>query len=230
MGKPVSSKTERFLGLIRGDVVSFVGGGGKSMLMHSLARRLAREDRKVLVTATRIFQLAPGDSPYLFLTDERAFGLLLPNLQEHGAVTVAPERLTDGSLRGYRPDEVDTFADVGDYLFVEAETSLGQSLPLPPPAPRPVPPLTSVLVAVAGLDALGADLDCRAFAERLCVEGGVLTVRTDLERRILCLNKADLRSVKQDGARVAGHVREILGPDAVPKIVLTSVKDVLKSL
>ena len=86
MGVPKPSRTERFLGITPGDVVSFVGGGGKSMLMHSLARRLAKEDRKVLVTATRSFRLAPGDSPYLFLTDERAFGLLLPNLEEHGAI------------------------------------------------------------------------------------------------------------------------------------------------
>ena len=55
---------------------------------------------------------------------------------------------------------------MGDYLFVEAESALGLSLPPIPPAPRPVPPLTSVLVAVAGLDALGSDLDCKAFAER----------------------------------------------------------------
>ena len=132
------TRSEDFLGIETGDVVAFIGGGGKSTLMHSLGRRLAREGRKVVIAATRPFVLEPGQTPYLFLTDERAFGDLRPNLSEHGVVTVAPERGEDGLLAGYDPEEVDSFADVGDYLFVEAEDSDGSSLPHPPAEPRPV--------------------------------------------------------------------------------------------
>lgn len=224
------SRTEKFLGISPGDVVAFVGGGGKSTLIGALAGRLAREHRTVVTTATRDFRVAPGDSPYIFLTDERPFGELFPNLTEHGTLTVALERLADGTLRGYRRDEVDTFSDVGDYLFVEAEDSRGESLPDAANG-RAVPPVTSVLVFVAGLDALGPDLDCAGFGERLAGPEGLLRVDEPGERRILLLNKADRPSVRQDGARVTKEVRARLGEEARElKIILTSVRDFLRRL
>jgi hypothetical protein len=229
-GEPLT-KTEKFLGIVPGDLVTFVGGGGKSMLIHSIATKLAKEDRRVITTATRDFRIGPGDSPYVFLTDERPFGELLPNLTEHCTVTLAGERAEDGTLRGYEADEVDTFTDVADYLFVEAEDSGGESLPGPAEEPRPIPPLTTVLVVVAGLDALGPDCDAAAFADRLIAPGGPLRCFPAARRTLLLLNKADRHSIRTDGARVAKAVKERL-VDAVPvvHIILTSVKDYLKRL
>lgn len=227
MAETEHGRTESFLGLTPGDVVSFVGAGGKSTLMSSLGRRLAKEGRKVILTATRSFRPAPGDTPYLFLSDERPFGELRPNLSEHGMLTVAPGELPDGSLAGFRPEEVDTFADVAHYLFVEAEDSVGESLPPDPPLARAVPPLTSVLCVVAGLDALGAGLDTEAFADRL---RAVLAALPAIDRRVLFLHKADRRSVRRDGARVARRLRELAGGDGRPRIVLSSVRDYLKPM
>lgn len=230
MGGPRElTRTEKFLGIVPGDVVSFVGGGGKSTLMHSLAARLAKEDRRIVCAATRDFRPVPGESPYLFLTDERPFGQLLPNLQEHGTLTVAAERLPDDSLRGYRPDEIDTFTDLGDYLFIEAEDAGGTSLPEPVTAPRPIPRLTTVICAVAGLDALGPDLDCAAFAEVLTDDGGILRCFPAARRTVLMLNKADRRSVRLDGAKIAKLAKDDLAGEGPPvHVVLTSVKDYMK--
>ncbi|MEN8148455.1 MAG: hypothetical protein ABFS86_01455 [Planctomycetota bacterium] len=223
------TKTEKFLGIVPGDVVSFVGGGGKSMLMHSIAARLAKEDRRVVCAATRDFRPAPGESPYRFLTDERPFGELMPNLQEHGTVTVAAERLEDGMLKGYRPDEIDTFTDLADYVFVEAEDAGGASLPEPVTTPRPIPRLTTVVCAVAGLDALGPDLDCAAFAEVLTDAGGILRCFPAARRIVLMLNKADRHPVRLDGARVAKLAKDDLGGEGPPvHVLLTSVKDYMK--
>ena len=229
MGGAGRSRTEKFLGIRPGDVVAFVGGGGKSTLITSIARRLAQDGRKVLMAATRPFLPEPGASPYLFLTDERPFGDLLPNLTEHGAAAVSPERLPDGRLKGYRPEETDTFADVGDYLFVEAEDAGGASLP-PADNPRGIPPLATVLAVVAGLDALGPDFDCVAFAERLAGPDGLLRTPTNATRRLLLLNKADRNSIRRDGAKVTKEVHRLLrpaGPEV--KILLTSVRDFLRS-
>lgn len=229
-GKPLT-RTEKFLGIVPDDLVAFVGGGGKSMLIHSLASKLAKEERRVITTATRDFRIAPGDSPYLFLTDERPFGDLLPNLTEHGTVTLAAERLEDGSLRGYDPDEVDTFTDIADYLFVEAEDSGGESLPAGPEDPRPIPPLTTVLVVVAGLDALGPDCDTCAFAEHLAAPGGPIRCFPAARRTLLLLNKADRNSIRQDGMRVGKAVKDRLGDfGATVHVILTSVRDYLKRI
>ena len=223
------TRTEKFLGIVPGDVVSFIGGGGKSMLLHSLARRLAKEERRVICAATRDFRPGTGDSPYLFLTDERPFCDLIPNLHEHGTVTVASERLEDGSCRGYGPDEIDTFTDLGDYVFVEAEDSAGRSLPEPVSDPRPIPRLTTVILAVAGLDALGPDLDCDGFARVLADPGGILHAFPAARRTVLLLNKADRHSIRMDGAKVGKLTKDLLGDDRPPvHVILTSVRDYMK--
>ncbi len=227
------SPTEEFLSLSPGDVLAFIGGGGKSTLIHSLAAKLAKEGRTVITTATRAFRPGPGESPYIFLTDERPLHDLRAILGEHGTLTVAPERGEDGELAGYPPEEVDTFADLADYLFVEAEDAGGASLPgpVPPGEVRPVPPVANVLCAVAGLDALGPDLDCAAFAERLVRPGGLLDPEALPGRTILFLNKADRRSVQEDGARICRALRPRLGRAASRvRIVLSSVRHALRRL
>jgi hypothetical protein len=225
------SRTEEFMGIHPGDVVSFVGGGGKSMLIHSVARRLAKEGRTVLATATRPVSWQPGDSPSLFLCGEREFAELRPNLGEHGTVTIAPSRLEDGRLAPFRPEEIGGLAEAASYVFVEAEDSGGASLPLPPPEPRPVPPSTSVLCAVAGLDALGPDLDTAAFAERLLAPDGLIRCCPDAKWTVLMLNKADRQPARQDGALIARRVRDLMEPSWTrPKILLTSIQDFYKPL
>jgi len=199
------------------------------MLLHSLARRLANEDRRVVCAATRDFRPGVGDSPYLFLTDERPFCDLLPNLHEHGTVTVASEQNEDGSCAGFGPEEIDTFTDLGDYVFVEAEDSDGQSLPAPTSEPRPIPRLTTVICAVAGLDALGPDLDCAAFAGVLTDPGGILNAFPAARRTVLLLNKADRGSTRMDGAKVGKLTKDLLGDDRPPVyVILTSVRDYMK--
>lgn len=231
MSEEKLSRTEEFLGVHPGDVVSFVGGGGKSMLIHSLARRLAKDGRTVLTTATRPVKLTPGETPCVFLTEDRPHEDLMPHLGEHGAVTVAPVELPDGRLQGYRPEEIERYAEAADYIFVEAEDSNGESLPSPTNEPRPIPPTTTVLCAVAGLDALGPDLDTAAFAERLVDPGGLLRCWPNAKWSVLLLNKADGQPARQDGARVARAVRDLMEPSwARPKILLTSIRDYYKPL
>ena len=216
------SRTEQFLSLTPGDVVAFVGGGGKTTLIHALAARLAKEGRTVIVTATRPFAFHPGESPPLL---ERA------GCCTGGAVTVAAGRLPGGLLAGFPPDGLLDLARRADYVLVEAENARGLSLPPAPREPRPIPENATVLCAVAGLDALKPGLDCRAFAGRLLEPGGLLSCREDLERRFLLLSKADRGPARADGARVAAYLLEMAGPFArLPKFLLTSVRDFLRAL
>jgi hypothetical protein len=211
------SRTEKFLSLFPGDIVSFIGGGGKTTLMNALATRLAREGRRVIVTATRPFAFRPGESPPL-----------LPEAAGPGAFTASPGPLPGGLLAGFPPDGLPGPLAGFDYLLVEAEDARGASLP-PPAETRPVPPATTVLCAMAGLDALGPALACRGFAGRLLAPGGLLGCREDLERRFLLLAKADGRPAREDGARILRSLVELAGPAArLPKVLLTSVRDFLR--
>jgi len=224
------SKTEKFVGLHRGDVVAFIGGGGKSMLMDSIARRLVKEGRKVLLAATRPWRLPESGAPTVFLTGEQSLGNLKPILGEHGVVALAPERAPDGTLLGYAPGALRIFIPMADYLFVEAEDAEGESLPAPT-LKRPIPKGTKVLVMVAGIDALGPELDTAAFAERLTAPGGLLRFRPGIDRRVLMLNKTDRKPQRSDAALVAGKALELLdGEIPRPKVILTSVRDYLRPL
>lgn len=224
------SKTEKFIGLHRGDVVAFIGGGGKSMLMDSIGRRLVKEGRKVLLAATRPWKLPEVEAPVVFLTGEQSLGNLQPILGEHGIVALAPEQRPDGTLSGYAPGALKIFAPMADYLFIEAEDAGGASLPAQN-GQRPIPSSTRVLVMVAGIDALGPDLDSTGFAERLTAPGGILGCRPGIDRRVLMLNKADRKSMRSDAALVAGKALDLLGKEIPrPKVVLTSVRDYLRPL
>ncbi len=225
-----SGRTEAFVGLHRGDVVAFIGGGGKSMLMDSIARRLVKDGRKVLLAATRSWRLPESGGPTVFLTGEQSLGNLAPILGEHGVVALTPERAPDGTLLGYAPGALKIFAPMADYLFVEAEDAKAESLPAPT-LKRPIPKGTKVLVMVAGIDALGPDLDTGAFAERLTAPGGLLRCRPGIDRRILMLNKTDQKSMRSDAAHVAVRALDLLDPEIPrPKVVLTSVRDYLRPL
>ena len=230
MSRPERSRTEKFLGLRKGDLVAFIGGGGKSMLMDSIGRRLVKEGRKILLAATRTWRLPEAGGPTYFLTGEQPLGHLNPILGEHGIVALAPERSPDGLLSGYAPGALQTFARMADYLLVEAEDADGASLPGPVPR-RAVPTGTRVLLMVAGMDALGPDLDTTAFAECLTVPGGLLRCRPGIDRRILLLNKADRNSIRKDAALVVRKALDMLGAQyPQPKVVLTSVRDYLRPL
>ncbi len=228
--KSKGSRTEEFLGIRNGDLVAFIGGGGKSMLMDSIGRRLVKEGRKVLLAATRAWRLPENGAPTVFLTGEQPLGYLKAILGEHGIVALAPERSPEGLLLGYAPGALQIFARMADYLFVEAEDAEGSSLP-DPVGKRSIPVGTRVLLMVAGIDALGPDLDTTAFAKRLTAPDGILRCRPGLDRRILLLNKADRNSKRKDAALVAKKSLDLLGEGApLPKVILTSVRDYLRPL
>ena len=228
--KSEGSKTEEFLGIRSGDLVAFVGGGGKSMLMDSIGRRLVQEGRKVLLAATRPWRLPDTGAPKYFLTGEQPLGHLYPILGEHGIVALAPEQSPEGVLSGYAPGALRIFARMADFLFVEAEDAGGSSLPDLNPD-RHIPTGTKVLLMVAGIDALGPDLDTTAFAERLTAPDGILRCRPGIDRRILLLNKADRNSKRKDAALVARKALDMLGKNGPPpKVLLTSVRDYLRPL
>lgn len=223
-------KVEDFLKIRPGDVLSFVGAGGKSMLIWSIGRRLVGEGKKVLIAATRPFRPPEDEKPVVFLTDERRFEHILPHLGEHGMLVVAPSGREDGMLSAYAPWELDTFLGVADYLLVEAEDSGGSSLPAPI-VERDAPGITTVLMMVAGLDAVGDDLPPEKMGAALAAKNGLLRCRPDLERRILLLHKADRLKHRKLGARVAKAALDAL-PESIPepRLLLTSLRDLMVPL
>ncbi len=148
------------LALARGDVVAFIGAGGKTSLMVNLGYELAEAGWRVLATTTT--QLA-AEQMSLFprvmssTADANAISqalsedhfVFLHDGMRHGRVFGPPRDWTRDLL-----DSVDS-----DVLLVEADDAAG----LPFKAPRAdeprIPPETTLVVSVASLSALGVPLD-----------------------------------------------------------------------
>ncbi len=150
------------LGLTRAPgLVSIVGGGGKSSLMFALARALP--GRTVMTTTTRIFAAQTGLAPAVCSLKEPDWRARLD--------TFETSLLMVGDVEGDRavgvppglPAELLAHPRV-DWVLVEADGS--RMLPVKAPAEHEpvVPGETTLLVVVAGIDALAGPI--RAVAHR----------------------------------------------------------------
>ena len=132
--------------------ICLVGGGGKTTVMYELATAWADCGRKVLVlTSTHILQPADGS----FSADAAA----VHNLWQQGryAVIGTPEPAT-GKLTAPPQDLYEALQPQADVILCEADGS--KHLPCKAPAAHePVLlPDCDVVLAVAGMDALGRQL------------------------------------------------------------------------
>ncbi|MCE7985720.1 MAG: putative selenium-dependent hydroxylase accessory protein YqeC [Caldilinea sp. CFX5] len=144
-------------------VVAFVGGGGKSSALFSLAADLVAAGRRVISTTTthlaaEQLALAPA---HLFLTaatPER----LAATLTQHRHLLITDNLVPDtGKVRGVPVAFVSTLTQMGlaDAILVEADGA--RKLPFKAPAPyEPViPPESTLVVIVVGVDVFGRPLD-----------------------------------------------------------------------
>ncbi|MCJ7667182.1 MAG: selenium cofactor biosynthesis protein YqeC [Anaerolineae bacterium] len=154
------------LNINRGDIVSFVGAGGKTTAMYRLAHELVSLGWRVITTTTTMIRPpTPEQSQETILEGDPA--LLLQKveqaLESHQHITVAARQKQDekGKLVGLQPKLVGKLTALPsiDALIVEADGSRGRSLKAPAPYEPPVPPATSILVPMMAADALGQPLD-----------------------------------------------------------------------
>src|SRR4030042_471832 len=151
------------LGIGRGEVISLVGGVGKTTIMVALARELALGDGCVVTTTTtKILEPLPSETPLLLIeTDEdELMRLLLDNVDKRRHITLASGRSTSGKLSGISPEFVVKLAGLSQvsYIVVEADGAARRSLKAPNPTEPVIPFNTSLVIAVVGVDAIGCRL------------------------------------------------------------------------
>lgn len=147
------------------EVISIVGGGGKTTLMFALALELLQRGRKVITTTTtRIGATEPEkfNSSLLMEEDERILLSTLPeNLLNYAHLTVvrkiSPE---NDKLLGYSPEVIDLIAklNLAD-IIVEADGARGKPIKAPNATEPVIPASTTLVIPVVGMDALGTKLN-----------------------------------------------------------------------
>lgn len=156
------------LGIKPGEVISLVGGGGKTTLMFALARELTSSGNRVITTTTtKILEPLSSETPLLLLEadEQEMIGRLLQNLADYSHITLARERLASGKLKGVSPELVVELVRLNrvSCIIVEADGAAQRSLKAPNLTEPVIPDATSLVIPVVGIDALG----CRLTGENV---------------------------------------------------------------
>ena len=147
----------------KGEVISLVGGGGKTTLMFALARELsAAEGLVVTTTTTRILEPLSSQTQALYLnTDEGAIiDWLKQSAESYNHVTIASKNLTSGKLTGINPELATKIAHLNrvSATIIEADGASRKPLKAPNATEPVIPDITSLVIPVVGIDALGQQL------------------------------------------------------------------------
>lgn len=148
----------------RGDVVAFVGAGGKTSALFRLADELRAEGWRVLATTTtRIAAAELKRAPQAIQVAERLSApQVRQQLNESSFVFLYTSlNVSRQKVIGLARDSVGRVLDSvdSDVLLIEADGARGLPLKAPYDHEPVIPPDTSLVVPVAGLDALGQPLD-----------------------------------------------------------------------
>jgi len=147
------------LGVERGDLVSLVGGGGKTTLMYRLARELrALGLRAAAATTTKIRD--PGRDGGLRLVRSAScegLGRALSEVEPEVLPVAGRNLVSGGKVAGIPPEWCDRLLGEGllDALVVEADGAAMKPVKAPEEWEPVVPQGTTVFVAVVGLSCLG---------------------------------------------------------------------------
>ena len=134
----------------KGHVVSLVGGGGKTTLLYAFARHCAAKGWRVLVsTTTHIRQ--PGEN---YAADEAA----LAALWAAGQYAVAGVPAEQGKLTALPPEQLTRWMARADMVLLEADGAKRMPCKAPAAHEPVLLPESDIVLAVAGLSALGRPL------------------------------------------------------------------------
>ncbi len=213
------------LAIQKGDVISLVGAGGKTMTMFRLARELRVAGMSVITTTTTHVWAwqAERNAPMVMLGNwdtekARLLRAARAALARHRHIFVATRKLENGKLRGVAPEVIIELAALADVVIVEADGARGKSFKAPAAHEPVIPPATTILMPLFGLDALGQPLnDERAFriAEIIALTGAARdeTITLEIAALVLTHQNGALKGLPE-GARVMPLLNKVEAIDA----------------
>ncbi len=145
------------------EIISLVGGGGKTTLMFALGRELAEYGSGIILTTTTKIWKPSSSLPNLFLSDQWADleKWVTKNLTSFPFIILAQKELSDGKLQGLPPEWIDELFRLEgvSYIIVEADGAAGRPLKAPRKDEPAIPQKTTLLVPLVGIEVLNAPLE-----------------------------------------------------------------------
>ncbi|MFQ3536516.1 MAG: selenium cofactor biosynthesis protein YqeC [Aggregatilineales bacterium] len=157
------------LNVRHGEVVAFIGAGGKTSALFRLGHELAAEGWRVLATTTtRIAAEELNQVPSAVATDVSGINprpeALSRALNQHGFTFLYHTVVSSGGVKkviGVSPEVVNALVDSVDSDVILIEADGARRLPFKAPYPHEpvVPSVTTLAVPVVGIDCVGQPLD-----------------------------------------------------------------------
>lgn len=148
-------------GVEPGAVVSVVGGGGKTSLVHALAQGANRRGLSAIVTTTVRFTRPPGIEmpPVVTAPEDAVVDAVRSRLMPGETVVASSGHGTHGRLQGFDPTTVDGLAELGAGLVaVEADGSSHRPFKAPAEHEPVIARSTTDVVVCVGLPVIGQPL------------------------------------------------------------------------
>jgi molybdenum cofactor cytidylyltransferase len=153
-------KLHQAFDVVRGDVVAFIGAGGKTSALIGLAYELHDLDWRVLATTTTTIledQLQLIPHAMLYTSEPKQIS---EALSEHGFVFLY-DRLHNGKVYGSPVGKIKQLLDTvdSDVLLIEADDADGMLLKAPYPDEPAIPNEASLVIPIASLGVLNQPFD-----------------------------------------------------------------------
>jgi len=233
-----------------GQIVAFVGAGGKSSSIRRLIEELTPET-PVLITTTTKLALDQEDLAvqHLILRSKEDLKLFPALLHEGRSVLVTGERWPEGPkwtapVEDLLADLLPLAADSGAVVLIEADGARGRSLKAPAEHEPVIPQAVDLVVALIRLDAIGAKLEGdlvyrpELVKEILGIQeehillpadvAGILTHKDGALKAVppsaqvrVILNKAETQNAIEDGREIA---MQTLKTDRIGSVILAKVQ------
>ena len=148
----------RALGIAEGDIVAFVGAGGKSSAILQIASELGEADVPVLVAPTTKMFVSEAEKVGPVLTSgdgEELSSRVAKTLAGHGAAVAGSGILSKKRVGGVEPSWVPDLAPEDGVTLVEADGSRRRPLKGTAAHEPPLPHGATLVVVVGGVRALG---------------------------------------------------------------------------
>ena len=180
----------------KGHIVSLVGGGGKTTLLYAMASHCARKGWRVLVSTTTHI-LCPQNGTWA-QTDAQ-----VQSLWAQGSYAVVGTPAPQGKLTMPSEAQLKNWMEQADAVFLEADGAKHMPCKAPAEHEPVLLPQSDIVLAVAGLSALGRPLqECCFRLENACRLLGV-PPETCLTPELL----ARLLAEQQGGRKSVGNRR-----------------------
>jgi molybdenum cofactor cytidylyltransferase len=150
------------LGITPGDVVAFVGAGGKSGAILAVSNGLREAGMKVLVAPTTKMLLGEADKIGPLVTSEDAGELREKAeraLSEYPTAVAGSGMLSKNRIGGVDPGWVGTLARLVDVVLVEADGSRRRPIKGTADHEPALPEAATLVVAIGNVHALGTPVD-----------------------------------------------------------------------